>query len=731
MYRFYSWYKKKSIYVKILFYILVLGFLILTLFLSSYLIGAFFQGIQSDGANYSKLYWGLISDVGRPVTILFYLFILFIFSFSFFKNYRNSVSQTDERGVHYLSDNTYGSSRWLKEDEIKRSYNISNIRNTFETVYGKLESGKVVTFKKSDRAEGNRNVLMIATMGSGKSFGYVRTELIQAALRGDSVVVTDPSAELYTDLSSFFRDLGFDVKCLNLDDPNYSDFWNCLEEVIDPETERIDALRLNEFASVFMKNSAPLATSKAEDPFFVPSAEILLKAIIGYTAWEKEKEILDSYTDLYLKISNLYPYEEKNDEFLYRIKNEHIGFPELRRYILLKAEKNGFNLDEIKTILREIKAYSPKKQLTISSVYDNLKHHFDDMLIGFNLIPNHNPAKDPWLTFNVSKKEDVKAQIVQGLEMRFSLFDDKRLRETLSHSGIHIKDTNMKKSAYFIILSDKNISTKPIASLFFSFLFKDAQDNWDKNYQISKEKGEKNPCLNIVTMLDEFYSIGVIGGSPDAFGTIMSNSRKRHIYISIITQVYSQLEALYGKNIRDIIQAGCDTLLYLGGNDPETCKFISEFVSGEGTILSEMHREPMGIINRGIYLDTNMRQDKRFILTMKEANMFKDEILVSKRGELPLKLKPFPWIEHPMYIDGKIKPVSIYTSIESQRDKLNKLEKTQIPNASLYIMERIENIESNNPKFNERKKPALESKVKESDAINALVKKKKTNSPIG
>ena len=721
MYRIAKWFDRQTTGGKVLFTIGAIAAFLFIVSIFGLCAGSFVSALRPDGDEYTLWYWGFVSPQGKPITLCLSGIAMVAALSSFHRTYKNTVRTTDERGVHYMEEATYGSSRWLLPNEISRSFTLANIKNTTNTVYGQLEKTtngeSVVAFKPNEKGgEGNRNVLMLATMGTGKSFTYVRTELIQAALRGDSSVTTDPSAELYTDLSAFLRDQGIDVKVLNLDNPMYSDFWNMLDEVIDPETERIDALRLNEFASVFIKNSAPLSTKGAsEDPYFVPSAENLLKAIIGCAAWKKENPIIQQYTKLYKDITGV-----SSDGFLSRVEGEisegkilkdpeHIGFPEFRQKIIKAATEKGYSdekIAELKDLLMKIKEYASPDKLNISTVYNLLKYKLDEVAQTFTHIPPTNPAAAPWATFSSSKKDDVKAQIVQGLQQRLNHIDDDKLREVLSHDGIKISDVNKKQSAYFVIMSDKSIATKPIASLFFSFLFKDAQENWDNAAQLAKEQGKPNPCKNLVTMLDEFFSIGVIGGSPEAFGITMSNSRKRHIYISIILQVYSQLAALYGEEIGNVIQGGCDTLLYLGGNDPSTCKFISEFISGEATILSEMHRKPGGFSDAIINTDSTLRQDKRFLLTQQEARAWKDKVLVAKRGELPLKLDPFPWIEHPVYRHGLIRPQSVFSSVQKVADKINELrEKEESTNpyaelkdlvASLFAKEATEENFSSN-----------------------------------
>ena len=45
-----------------------------------------------------------------------------------------------------------------------------------------------------------------------------------------SIVVTDPKNEIYRITSSYFRNIGYTVKVLNLKDMKHSDRWNPLGE---------------------------------------------------------------------------------------------------------------------------------------------------------------------------------------------------------------------------------------------------------------------------------------------------------------------------------------------------------------------------------------------------------------------------------------------------------------------------------------------------------------------
>jgi len=679
MQKYIEFFKRQKSSVK-----LALAFVLLVIIFISYLTLAWCSGslikALTRGTN-NAFYYAFYDKSGRPITAMLFVLATFIIFYSAIFMFRhNNVSDSDDRGVNFMEQSTYGSSRWMRQSEIANAFEINNINNTTTTIYGQLtsEGKKVVGYKKNQKgSSGNRNVICVASMGAGKSYGYVRTELIQAVLRGDSFVVTDPSAELYTDLALFCKQKGFDVKVLNLAEPEYSDFWNCLEETIDPETERLDPTRLNDFAAIYMQNSG-----NGDDDFWYNSALNLLKAVIAYTAYQRENLILNKYCELYTAITG-----EVTCEFIRASREEMVSFKKCRSELLYAAKKCNVDENFVLEAIEAIEAYSSKHEYSMSQVFYNLLH-FREVENNISTIPEWHPAHINYLVYATNDTANVRNSALQGTQLRFQLFSDMRIKEILSHDGIHLSDTNQKQSAYFVIMSDKSTTTKPIASLFFSFLFKDAQDIFDRNAQIAKERGTNNPCLNLVTMLDEFFSIGVIGGSQESFGVTMSNSRKRNIFISVIVQAYSQLEAIYGPQVKDIIQGGCSTLLYLGGNDPETCKFISEFASGESTVLSEMHDE-FGLLHKNDQ-KLKVRTDKRFLLTVDEARRWKNAVLVVKQGEYPLKLKPFPWTEHPCCLNKETEQSSVYSNIRKLELRIEDI-KTNKPNdTDLYIKDKIE-----------------------------------------
>ena len=505
------------------------------------------------------------------------------------------------------------------------------------------------------------NNLIIGSTGTGKSYSFVRTELIQTVLRGDSFITTDPSTELYCSLSQFCRNKGVDVKVLNCDDLNYSDCWNCLEETIDPRTERMDEQRVLDFVDVYMKNAKSDDDVKAEEKFWYDSAKNLLVAIIGYCGYQKEVYIISKYLDLYNKVASCVEKDITMNKMKYK------SFPWARNEIYKEAKKNNYDLNKVNSIIEKIHASAP--EYTISTVYDVVMN-FDKYESEIARVEREQIARNAYDIFKTnSKSEQVRSSAIQGAQMKMRIFSDKRLRYVLSHSGIKLNECNEKQSAYFVLTSDKKSILKPIVSLFFSFLIRDAREEYARARQISQENGVSNPRLPITIMLDEFYSIGVIGGGQRSFATTLSNARKDKLRISIIVQQYSQIADLYGQEAGSSIQGNCDTIIFLGCNDPDTANFISEFVSGEATVLSEKHRIGGNVLST-VGNDLMTGAAARQLLTVGEARMWKDKILVAKRGNQPLALKPFPYTQHPVYLRNEIKHVSVYSTITNIEEYL-------------------------------------------------------------
>ena len=88
--------------------------------------------------------------------------------------------------------------------------------------------------------------------------------------------------------------------------------------------------------------------------------------------------------------------------------------------------------------------------------------------------------------------------------------------------------------------------------------------------------------------MDEFANVPL----PEGFTEILSTMRSRNISANIILQNKAQLQALFKDSYQTIL-GNCDVMIYLGGNESETHKLISEML-GKFTAEKKSTGETLG-----------------------------------------------------------------------------------------------------------------------------------------
>lgn len=131
--------------------------------------------------------------------------------------------------------------------------------------------------------------------------------------------------------------------------------------------------------------------------------------------------------------------------------------------------------------------------------------------------------------------------------------------------------------------------------------------------------------------------------------------RSRGISCSIIIQNMAQLKALFKDNWQSLV-GNCDEFLYLGGNEKETHKYVSELL-GKETIDTNTYGQTKG--RSGSY-STNYQQNGRELLTPDEVRMLDNAYsILFVRGERPIMDKKYDMMKHPNIKDtedGGAKP---------------------------------------------------------------------------
>ena len=121
------------------------------------------------------------------------------------------------------------STRWASEEEIKESLTKVRLLDKHYPACGLplISDGRIAYVNNSDS-----HSLIFGSTGSKKSRLFAMPMMEMIARAGESVVCTDPKGELYRRTSGFFAQEGYDIKVLNLRDPNQSNGWNPLQTAL-------------------------------------------------------------------------------------------------------------------------------------------------------------------------------------------------------------------------------------------------------------------------------------------------------------------------------------------------------------------------------------------------------------------------------------------------------------------------------------------------------------------
>lgn len=130
---------------------------------------------------------------------------------------------------------------------------------------------------------------------------------------------------------------------------------------------------------------------------------------------------------------------------------------------------------------------------------------------------------------------------------------------------------------------------------------------------------------------------------PSDFGKIQSTMRSRNIMSIIVLQNISGLKALFKDDWEGLL-GNADTLLYLGGNEQSTHKYISEMLGKE--TLDVRHRSTTRGRNGS---DSVSRQQlARELMTPDEVRSMDNRCaLLLIRGEKPVMDEKYDLLRHP------------------------------------------------------------------------------------
>ncbi|MCI7721854.1 MAG: type IV secretory system conjugative DNA transfer family protein [Mediterraneibacter faecis] len=492
------------------------------------------------------------------------------------KNYR--------RGVEH------GSAKWGDVHQICRKYRDKDyVQNLLLTQNFRMS----LDCYKHKR---NLNVLVVGGSGAGKSRTYAIPNIMQCCLsqgesvRGCSMVITDPKAELLRKTGGLLERMEYEVRVFDLINPDTSFCYNPFCYVHDDK----DVLKL---INNLIRNTTPKG-SQASDPFWEKSETALLQALMLYLLHEA-------------------PPEEQN-------------FPMIME-MLGSAQ---------------VKEEDEEYQSPLDILFERLEMRKPDSI-----------AVKQYQIYKQAAGKTAKSILI-SVGVRLAAFNLKEIANLTCTDELDLASIGEKKVALFCCIPDADTSLNYLVGMIYSNLFQTLYYVADRKY------GGRLP-LPVHCIMDEWPNVAL----PDDFDKILATMRSRAISCSIIIQNMAQMKALF-KDSWESLVGNCDELLYLGGNEKEGHKYISELL-GKETLDTNTYGQTKG--RNGSY-STNYQQTGRELFTPDEIRLLDNrKAILFVRGERPMlddkyNLKKHPnvkWTE-----DGGAPPYD-YAKAPRSHDDLN------------------------------------------------------------
>ena len=530
--------------------------------------------------------------------------------------------------------------------------------------------------------------LIIGATGSGKSFRYVKPNVLQM---NSNYVITDPKGELTQDLGGALMKHGYEVKVFNINEPEYSCKYNPFRYIRN-ENDVVTAV------SVFLENTKETDAGSG-DPFF-PLAEknfYLMLFFYVYTVYkdQPEKQNLKTIYEMYQLADEPdtpaprkgeAPPESEFDKMFKELARKDPTNPSLPYYVTFK--KGSPKTKQSILISVGVKLWFLSVGAVANLMSDDtleLERMADRKTALFFIIPAEKDTykclsamlftqlfETLYYVGNTLNEKSFFVQYGNCVALRSKPFIAGTSSETTELENLKNQWEKWKSA----IIEDDNelIETDPAVREKFSTSNKDGIIPFPKvrlictnsvtgekevleEFQSRKaaelvleaiEKGEikrgaKTLTNHIRFVMDEFFNLGKI----DGFDRKIATFRSLRISADIIIQSIGQLKELY-EDHESKITNNCSITLSLGVNSMDDCQYLSDMM-GQTTVRSES----VSVNHKGLIQGsdgTNLSDNAQMLMRPEKIRSLPDDqTLVLVNTQLPLIDVKYDALKHPRW----------------------------------------------------------------------------------
>ena len=271
--------------------------------------------------------------------------------------------------------------------------------------------------------------------------------------------------------------------------------------------------------------------------------------------------------------------------------------------------------------------------LEYAEVREEDEGHVSPLDLLFESIERRKPdsvAVRQYKVFKLAAGKTAKSILV-STAVRLAPFNLPQIQALTDHDDMDLYTLGEKKVALYAVIPDNDNTFNFLVSLLYAQAF--------QALYYSADQIHHGPLPRHVRfVLDEFAAMPLPG-----FTRELATMRSRSISASVIIQNMAQIKELY-KDSWETIPGNCDTILYLGGNESSTHKYVSEML-GKATIDTKTHGQTKG--KSGSY-STNFQMSGRELLTPDEVRKLDNRYaLLFIRGASPVVDEKYDLMHHP------------------------------------------------------------------------------------
>ena len=321
-------------------------------------------------------------------------------------------------------------------------------------------------------------------------------------------------------------------------------------------------------------------------------------------------------------------------------------------YLVECEDKSRQNFSEVMKLLKkaEVKEGDEAYMSDLDLIFDALENpdkyteeaeKLDKRVKDLNLIDlaqkNKKPQQYMCLKYYKDFKKaagDTAKSILISTAVRLQAFNIPDVMDLTCCDNIHLETIGDRLTAMYIIIPSSDDTFNFLAAMMYTQLFDVLYDRANFKY------GGRLP-VHVRCLLDEFANVGTI----PRFEELLATMRSMEISANVIIQNLSQLKKMYKDSWENVL-GNCDSLLFLGGQEPTTLEHISKTL-GKETIDTRSHNRTRG---RQGSTSENDGILGRELMTIDELKTMKDnECILFVRGIFPFFCNKFKIEKHPNY----------------------------------------------------------------------------------